>query len=187
MTQDDRKSFVGWKTEIVYAAQEGRCGNCGKSLESSGFFFDEATNELREKIVKRFDKHHDDKDHSNDFIYNEVLLCPECHHGKAGSGNPYTEHQVQEKAVLDKVNKVIDYALDNKFSGAAMEKVTELMTLSLKVSRNATGIDDGIFYVPTAIKMQRKLSEVERDAETYTTAYMQAVRDTLSRVEVKKK
>lgn len=171
MTQDDRQPFKKWVVDLVYEAQQGLCSRCGVSLEAEPFQI-----------------HHKDANHSNNELSNCELLCIKCHH-KTFPENAYDKHKEQELLVLAKLNQVIEQAVDpaSKMSGATLEKLIEGLSLSLKVSRNATGIDYGMMRTPAYIKTERGFSEVQEKAEIYTEAYMSGVRDTLSRVEVKKK
>lgn len=166
-----RKDFHKWVIDLAFESQEGMCKRCGTSIE-----------------IEPYQIHHEDGNNSNNSLSNISLLCVKCHH-KTFPENAYDKHKEQELLVLAKLNQVIEQAVDpaSKMSGATLEKLIEGLSLSLKVSRNATGIDYGMMRTPAYIKTERGFSEVQEKAEIYTEAYMSGVRDTLSRVEVKKK
>ena len=164
--QDDRKDFKKWQVDVVFnEVQQGQCANCGAGLEQTGFHRD-----------------HVDGDHSNNETDNLQLLCPKCHWAKAGEGkNPYTEHQEQEKRVLTKLNELIEQALDpsSKVSGAAMEKMVDAMSMSLKVSRNVTDVDYGREHTPASVKMQRRMAEQEIQLQSFMDGVMFGVKKAL--------
>ena len=184
---EERQDFKKWQVDIVYSdVQEGQCSRCPASLENTGFH-----------------KHHKDKNPANNEISNLELLCPRCHHSLAGLSNPYTEHREQERLVLQKINLLVNQILepqvvkyvDSKgveqskvleLSGVVLDKLVDVLSLSLKVSKNVTDVDYGIQYTPAIIKLQRKMAEQEAMADKYIEGYMQAVKDTLSKVELKK-
>jgi len=138
----ERRDFKKWVVDLVYEAQEGCCANCGASLEQTGFH-----------------RHHKDNNPKNNSIDNLELLCPRCHYAQKGTDNPYTRHQAQEKRILEKLNQLIDLALENKLSGATMERLLDAMSMSLKISRRVTEVDYGLEHIPPSIKMQRYVAE----------------------------
>jgi len=166
MSQDTRKDFKKYVQDAVYEIQDGLCQNCGAGLEQTGYHV-----------------HHLDGNHSNNAFDNCVLFCPRCHYTTYGTENPYTTHQVQEARILDKLNDLIEQALDpnTKISGASMEKLVDAMSLSLKVSRNVTDVDYGREYTPASVKMQRKIAEQSALADSYMGGYMDAVRQLIGR------
>jgi len=149
----ERKDFPQWSVDIVYEIQQGTC-KCGASLEQTGFH-----------------KHHKDKDPTNNSIENLELLCPKCHFATFGESNPYTEHQVQEKRILEKLNQLIDMALENKLAGAAMERLIDAMSLALKVSRNVSEVDYGKEYTPIAIRLQKGFAEQKEVMDAYLEGF----------------
>jgi len=165
--QKDRKMWKAWAVDAVYQSQEGLCQNCGASLEQTGFH-----------------QHHKNGDHSDNSLDNLALLCPRCHHATfGGDKNPYTAHQEQESRILEKLNALIEQALDpnTKVSGASMEKLVDAMSMSLKVSRNVTDVDYGRQYTPAAVKLQRKMADQEAQAESYMAGYMDAVKQLIGK------
>jgi len=169
MPQDDRKMWKQWAVTTAYESQEGLCLKCGANLEQTTFH-----------------QHHKDGDHSNNALINLQLLCPKCHHATYGEANSYTEHKAQEARILDKINVLIEQALDpnTKISGASMEKLVDAMSLSLKVSRNVTDIDYGREYTPSSIKVQRRMSEQSMLMDKYMEGYMDAVKHTMKKFTV---
>jgi len=165
--QKDRKMWKKWAVDAIYEMQEGVCSNCGAGLEQTGFH-----------------QHHKNEDHSDNSLENLVLLCPRCHHATfGGDKNPYTAQQEQEGRILEKLNILIEQALDpnTKVSGASMEKLVDAMGLSLKVSRSVTDVDYGRQYTPAAVKLQRKMADQEAQAESYMAGYMDAVKQLIGR------
>jgi hypothetical protein len=166
-----RQDFKKWQVDLVYSdVQEGQCAKCSASLENTGFH-----------------RHHKDGNNSNNEIDNLELLCPKCHHSTFGT-NAYLEHKNLEGETLVQINQLLSSAIDpnTKMSGATLEKTLELITMKLKVSRNAKDLDYGVEYTPASIKLQRKMAEQEAQIDRYIEGYMQAVKDVLSRTEVKK-
>lgn len=187
MSQEDRRDFSEDQVDLVYKIQGGCCHSCGASLDQTGYH-----------------RHHIDKNHHNNTIDNLWLDCPRCHHAKTGLSNPYTDHKKQEAIVLKKLNEVLDLMIEPKIidlvdakgakstkvlelSGVVLEKVVDGLTMSLKVSRNLTDVDYGKEYTPTAIRIQRKMMEAQVLGETWIEGYMQAVKDTLSKIKIEVK
>ena len=185
MSQDTRKDFSQYQIDIVYNLQDGSCPKCGAGLEQTGM-----------------NRHHKDKDHTNNSISNLELLCPRCHHALSGLSNPYTRHKQQEELVLSKINDIVQQILSpqtvevvdgkgNKttkvleLSGVILDKLVDSLTLSLKVSRNVTDVDYGREFTPNAIKIQRKMMEAEVSGESYMSGYMEGVKATVSKLGVK--
>ena len=169
--QEDRRMWKKWAVETAYESQEGLCAKCGANLEQTSFH-----------------QHHEDGDHSNNSLDNLTLLCPKCHHATFGEdNNPYTAHQEQEKRILDKLNNLIEQAVDpsTKVSGASMEKLVDAMSLSLKVSRNVTDVDYGREYTPSSIKVQRKMAEQGMLVDKYMEGYMDAVKQLIGKFATK--
>lgn len=186
MPQDDRQGFKDWKTDLIFQTQEGRCANCGCSLENTGFFVSD-DGDITEKVEGNYHKHHSNKDHTDDSLTNEILLCPRCHWSTYGDANPYTKFQEQNTRILDGLNDLINQALSNKMSGASMDKLIEAMTLSLKQAKEVTRVNEGIFYTPPSVKLQRRMADQEAKQDAYFEGYSQAVKDTLSRVNLERK
>ena len=146
----ERKDFKEWQVVIAYMAQEGVCFNegCGNPLEHG------------------FHRHHKDGNHSNVSLENLGLACPSCHRATLKEKNPekfkmYEEHRKHEKWVFDQVNEAIRQTLAGKLAGSVVERLNEVMTLSLKMSHRMNGVDDDIEYLPLAVKLAFK--EAERD------------------------
>lgn len=168
MTQDDRKPFSRWITDLCFESQQGLCSRCSVSLESEPFQI-----------------HHKDGDHSNNELSNCELLCIKCHH-KTFPENAYEKHKSQETKVLTMLNQILEQATDpaSKMSGATLEKLIEGLSMSLKVSRNATDLDYGMLRTPPSIKLRRNMADQEARQDAFFEGYSQAVKDTLSRIDL---
>jgi hypothetical protein len=166
MVQDDRKDFKKWIVDLVFDAQQGLCSRCGTSIE-----------------VEPFQIHHKDSDHSNNELSNCELLCIKCHH-KTFPEDAFEKHKSQETLVLTQLNQVIQQATDpaSKMSGATLEKLIEGLTLSLKVSRNASGVDYGMMRTPTSIRLERGFAETQAQGNSYIEGYLDAVKATVSKI-----
>jgi hypothetical protein len=70
-------------------------------------------------------------------------------------------------------------------SGATLEKLIEGLSLSLKVSRNATGVDYGLFRMPMSIKLERRVIEAEVSGDSYLNGFMDGVSKTLASMQSK--
>jgi hypothetical protein len=153
--QDTRRNFQEWKVDIVYRQQDGACPKCGSSLENG------------------FHRHHEDGDHSNNSVTNLELHCAECHRAEVRSGEGLQAHRDQEELVLGKLNTLITQGLNKEISGAAMERLIDAMTLSLRVSRNVNEMDLGIERPPTSIVLARRLAE----SRAFQDIYREGLRD----------
>ena len=65
-----------------------------------------------------------------------------------------------------------------------MDKLIEAMTMSLKQAKEVTGVNEGIFYTPPSVKLQRRMADQEAKQDAFFEGYSQAVRDTLSRIDL---
>jgi hypothetical protein len=135
-----------------------------------------------------FQIHHKDKDHSNNELSNCEALCIKCHHTTFGSDNPYTKHKIQEAMCLDTINQVLKQASDSnsKMSGATLEKLLEGITQSLKISRQATGLDYGMMRTPASINIERGYAESKAWGDAFNEGYMEGVKATVSKLGVKR-
>jgi len=153
---ETRRDFFKWQVEEAYKTQDGVCTRCGNSLEHG------------------FHRHHKDGNHANNALENLELLCPSCH--RATLGDALVKHSEQEQRVLEKLNELIDKALDGKVAGAVVEKLVDAMQLSLRVSRNVSKMDEGIESVPASIEAVKRLQESKILMETYLQGFKDGVR-----------
>jgi hypothetical protein len=84
------------------------------------------------------------------------------------------------------LNQILEQATDpaSKMSGATLEKLIEGLSMSLKVSRNATDLDYGMLRTPPSIKLRRNMADQEARQDAFFEGYSQAVKDTLSRIDL---
>ena len=153
---ETRKDFFTWQVEAVYKAQDGVCARCGNSLEHG------------------FHRHHKDGNHANNSIENLELLCPSCH--RATLGDAVKQHEEQERRILEKLNELIDKALDGKVAGAVVEKLIDAMQLSLRISRNLAKLDEGIESPPASIELAKRLQETKILTQTYLEGFKDGMR-----------
>jgi hypothetical protein len=151
-----RRDFPEWKVEAVYLAQDGCCLRCGGSLESG------------------FHRHHKDGNPANNATENLELLCPQCH--RATLGVQWDEHRKQEKRVLESLNKLIDEAFAGKIAGAVVERLVDALSLSLKVSKELSGIDKGQESPPASFVLFKRLAETRILQEAYLEGLKDGIR-----------
>ena len=175
----ERRDFKQYQIDLVYDLQEGCCPLCGAGLEQTGFH-----------------RHHKNSDHADNSVSNLTLLCPRCHHSKAGLSNPYIDHQKQEMMVLEKANSIIEQILNPQtveivdakgntqtkvleLSGVVLDKLTDMLSLSLRVSRNATDVDYGREFTPASIKLQRSMADQDARLQSFMDGVMYGVKKAL--------
>lgn len=182
---ETRRDFKQWQIDLVYEEQEGCCTRCGAGLEQTGFH-----------------RHHKDGDHANNSLSNLELLCPRCHHSLSGLTNPYTQHKEKEAFVLEKAMNIVESILSpqtvevtdakgNKstkvleLSGVVLDKLTDTLSMILSVSRNVNEVDYGREFTPSSIKLMRKSSEAEIQAQAYMDGYLEGIKKALSGIVLK--
>ena len=142
MPQDDREDFSKFLVEATYIAQDGICLKCGGTLE------------------KGFHRHHLDGDHSNNSPENLVLMCANCHRAEA-KGKDFQAHKRVEKAVFKRIDQILDKAMNKELAGTVIDKISDLLSMQLRLSRNYRDLDVGIEYPPASFTMIRNLQKSE--------------------------
>jgi hypothetical protein len=160
----ERKDFKTWQVEARYRFQDGVCATkgCGRSLEHG------------------FARHHENGDPSDNSIENLRLLCPRCHFATFTGDKKaqYERHKKQEARVLELVNKLLDEQFVDtkpKFSGAEMERMNDLFTESLKISRRLAELDGEIENVPSNIRFAQYWKREKELEEIFLEGYKSGI------------
>jgi len=158
MGQEDRKPFEEWQTHIAYMRQQGRCKNCGGSLD-----YGMGTG-------KKFEKHHSDGDHSNNATDNLDLLCKQCHMATLAEADPdykknYTAFLEKKKEIFDQLTTLTEKAIGKELAGTVISSSIELLGMSEKSIMEQYGMNGGVFYAPPSIRnlvaVKRMYKEVD--------------------------
>lgn len=140
--KDKRKNFPTKVIEEVFEEQGRQCAECDKSL-----FYG-------------YHAHHRDGDNTNIQKENCQLLCPGCHGGKM-----YSTLQEQKKAVITDLDKLITTGIENKASGATIEKLLDAIKLKLSLQRQV--MDDPPLEVPSGVKAETYITVMEHSLKEY--------------------
>lgn len=135
--QESRKNFPTKVIEEVFEEQGRQCAKCDKSL------------------LYGYHAHHRDGDNTNIQKENCQLLCPGCHGGKM-----YSTLQEQKKAVITDLDKLITTGIENKASGATIEKLLDAIKLKLSLQRQV--MDDPPLEVPSGVKAETYITVMEK-------------------------
>lgn len=158
MGQDDRKPFEEWQTHIAYMRQEGRCANCGGTLD-----YGMGTG-------KKFDKHHADGDHSNNATDNLELLCKTCHRATLAEADPdykknYKAFLEGKKEIFDKILQLTDKAIGKELAGTVLNSAIELIGMSEKAVTEQYEMNKGVFYLPPSIRNLIAVKKMYREVD----------------------
>jgi hypothetical protein len=154
---EDRRDFPEWKVNAVYEAQDGCCYKCGATLE------------------KGFHRHHRDGNPANNSIDNLELHCGECHKAEIRGGEGLAEHRKQEEIVLGKLNELIEKGLNKEISGAAMERLVDAMTLSLRASRQINGLNFTLESPPAVYTLAKRLADSKVIQDMYIRGLLEGI------------
>jgi len=98
--------------------------------------------------------------------------------------------------VLEKANSIIEQILNPQtveivdakgntqtkvleLSGVVLDKLTDMLSLSLRVSRNATDVDYGREFTPASIKLQRSIADQDARLQSFMDGVMYGVKRAL--------
>lgn len=141
----ERKAFEEWQVHQVYMDQEGRCKNCGGSLD-----YGMGTGE-------KFEKHHEDGDHSNVKTENLSLLCKPCHMATLAKKDPeykknYEAYMEKKAEIFADIITLLEKAINKELAGTVINSSIEIINMAEKKCMEHFDMNRGLFYPPPSVK-----------------------------------
>ena len=145
-----RKDFEEWQVHIAYMRQEGRCANCGGTL-------DYGMGTGKKDYDKKIERHHKDGDRSNNQTENLELLCKQCHMATLAKvdeeyGKRYSDYLQAKSIQFSRLIQLTEKAIGKELAGTVINSAIELLNKTDKVMMEQYGMHRGIFYAPPSIK-----------------------------------
>jgi len=159
MTQETRKDFSEFQTHITYMNQMGLCANCGGTLDyGMGYGLS-------------YEKHHKNKDHSDNKTENEELLCKPCHMATLAKedkeyASNYQKYLEEKTKIYEQIISLTERAMNKELAGTVITSTIELINMRTKAVTEEYGMNRGLFYPPPSIKsmVYAKNMKMEIDA-----------------------
>ena len=161
MGQTNRKAFEDWKTHLVYMNQEGRCKNCGGTLD-----YGMGTG-------KPFEKHHSDGNHANNATENLDLLCKPCHMATLAKvdkeyNKRYELYLARKSILFDKIAMLGEKAINKELAGAVLTSAIEILNMEDKKCAEEFDMNRGLFYAPPSIKVLTSYRNIKGEVDALT-------------------
>ena len=158
MTQTDRKAFEEWQVHLVYMDQEGRCANCGGTLD-----YGMGTGQP-------FHKHHENSNHADNRTENLSLLCKPCHMATlAKTDKEYAKHYelylAKKSLIFDKILLLTEKAINKELAGAVITSTIELLNMADKKCAEEFDMNKGLFYPPPSIKVLTSYRNIKGEVD----------------------
>lgn len=158
MTQDTRKHFEEWKVHYAFMQQEGRCKQCGGTLD-----YGIGTG-------KKYEKHHANGDHSNNKVENLELLCKSCHMATLAKTDKdyegrYKKYLEKKTEIFNQLINLTEKAMNKELAGTVISSTIELVNMEQKALAEEYNMNEGVFYPPPSIKSMIYIKNMKNELE----------------------